>query len=123
MSFQMKVWGATRKVFSKNNLQVHEIKIDKGGYCSKHYHQSKYNMFIILEGRLLVTMYGDHFEDKVILLPMQDITIPPLIYHRFEALDYTHALEIYWSELHEDDIIREDVGGVRCYAQTSNICP
>jgi hypothetical protein len=33
--------------------------------------------------------------------------------HKFEAIEETEALEIYWSELSEHDIVRTDIGGIK----------
>jgi mannose-6-phosphate isomerase-like protein (cupin superfamily) len=119
MIMKGKVWGDTSALFNKNNVEVHLINIKKGGFCSKHYHQHKYNLFIILEGKLKITEWHTNNKDQVTL---EDITIlqsgmsyyvNPLVYHRFEALEDTKALEIYWVELSESDIVREDQGGIK----------
>ena len=112
-----KVWGNTSTLFSKNNVEVSRIEIKKGGYCSKHRHDYKYNLFFVEEGKLLVTIFREDanttIEDKTIL-EKHDITyVEPNIFHFFEALEDTIAYEIYWVEIDKKDIIRESVGGMR----------
>jgi hypothetical protein len=38
--------------------------------------------------------------------------VKPKEYHLFEALEDTIAYEIYWTELSQNDIIRETSGGL-----------
>lgn len=115
MITQGKVWGKTSPLFNKNNVEIHAIKINRGGFCSKHAHKHKYNKFIILEGELKITVWKDYgtgiLEDVTILVAGQECTVSPGDYHMFEAKQETHALEIYWVEINDNDIIRENVGG------------
>ena len=39
---QGKVWGQTQPLFNKNNVEIHRIETNKGGYCSKHKHEFKH---------------------------------------------------------------------------------
>ena len=40
--------------------------------------------------------------------------IPPGLEHRFEVLEDTKALEVYWvNELNTNDIVRVDSGGMK----------
>ena len=49
-----KVWGNTKNIFCKNNVEVHRIEAQKGGYSSKHKHNYKYNAFFVERGRLII---------------------------------------------------------------------
>lgn len=117
MQVQGKVWGASYPLFSKNNVEMAAISIKKGGYCSKHLHQAKYNKFIVNKGKLKVTIWKDYgkeiLADVTVLLSGMEHTVAPGEYHMFEALEDTEALEIYWVELDSNDIRRVDHGGVR----------
>ena len=66
-SIQGKFWGTTRCFFENSSSEVHYIEANKGGYCSRHYHQNKWNRFIILEGSLKITIYKEGGEDVTIL--------------------------------------------------------
>jgi quercetin dioxygenase-like cupin family protein len=126
MNIQGKVWGETRLLFNKNNVEVHFVDIKKGGYCSKHLHRYKYNRFIVMSGKLKVTIWKDYgtevLEDVTIVQTTGECTVAPGDYHRFEALEHTQAFEIYWTELSENDIVREDHGGLSEDEKASSLC-
>ena len=109
---QGKFWGTTRCFFENSSSEVHYIEADKGGYCSRHYHQDKWNRFIVLDGKLKVTIYKEKSEDVTILTDGMFSDVPPGVEHRFEALKNTKALEVYWTnDLDPGDIVRKDTGG------------
>lgn len=110
-----KVWGQTSIIFSANNVQVSRIVGKLGGFCSKHHHENKFNMFWVESGKLLIKSWMDYsLIDETTLLPTQQCIIPPRIPHMFEVLeDNTIAYEIYWVELDQKDIQRENVGGLK----------
>lgn len=122
MNIQGKAWGFTKPIFNKNNVEIHDLFIHKGGYCSKHKHNSKFNKFIVKKGVLKVSIwknYGaDVLEDVTILTENSECTVPPGDFHSFEALEDTEALEIYWVELRTDDIERTNHGGRKNPLQT-----
>lgn len=125
MIIQGKVWGITTPLFNKNNVELHIIKIKKGGFCSKHLHKHKYNRFIVLEGQLKISIWKDYgtetLEDVSILDHSQECTVSPGDFHKFEALEDTTALEIYWVELSTNDIARLDHGGIKNGASDMDI--
>lgn len=108
-----KIWGETHLVFSNNNIQINQIHIKKGGRCSKHMHNHKNNIFFVQSGRLLVEQWTkENIVDSTILTAEEKMEIPSQIFHRFTALEDTRALEIYYQDIDNEDIIREDVGSV-----------
>lgn len=116
MKIQGKVWGDTSPLFDKNNVEIHYVNIVKGGYCSKHKHESKFNRFVILKGKLKVTIWKEYaneiLEDITYIGAGDECTVPPGDFHKFEAIDDTVLLEIYWVELSKNDIVRLDHGGI-----------
>lgn len=113
-SVQGKVWGTTQCIFGDNNVEVWRINVKKGGYCSEHRHRNKYNVFYVECGRLQVTVTKDGMNDITILTSGMSTSIPPGEQHRFEALEDTIALEIYYIRLDPDDIERFSQGGLKC---------
>jgi quercetin dioxygenase-like cupin family protein len=109
-----KIWGKTMPIFNLNNVEVHRIEIEKGGYCSKHTHQFKSNMFYIESGILEVRQWqtDSNIIDKTILCSGDQTIVPPSVSHQFFALEDTIAYEIYSVSLDTNDIIRETFGGV-----------
>lgn len=125
MIIQGKTWGQTSPIFNHNNTEIHYVKINAGGYCSKHFHKHKFNRFVMLSGQLKVTIWneyanGEFLEDVTIIDAGFETTIPPGKYHRFEAMTDCILLEIYWVDLITDDIVRADHGGMK-NAQKANI--
>ena len=110
---QGKIWGETQSLFNKNNVEIHRIETKKGGYCSKHKHNYKYNCFYVEKGKLEITVWCNGYDlvDKTILSTGEATTVPPTEYHMFKALEDTVCYEIYWVELSKDDIVRENCGG------------
>ena len=112
-----KVWGNTSMIFHENNVEMSRIEVKKGGYCSKHKHQHKFNLFFIEKGILKITVYrqdaGQTMEDITILKDRDSTYVEPSLFHCFEALEDTVAYEIYWTELDVNDIERETVGGIK----------
>lgn len=113
-----KYWGLTRRVFFQNNVEVHYMEIKPGGYCSEHHHAMKYNRFIVLDGQLVVRTWKsgeNEYPDIVELNAFDEYTIKPGIIHKFENVGQSvcKALEIYWTELSTDDIVRRTIGGSR----------
>lgn len=114
MNIQGKVWGQTQSLFLKNNVEIHRIEVKQGGYCSKHKHEHKYNAFFVERGQLKITIWKNDYDliDETIISDKQMSTVKPQEYHMFEAIEDTIAYEIYWCEISDDDIIRQNCGGI-----------
>jgi len=112
MNTQGKVWGITGCLIRRDNFEVHRIEAQQGGYCSKHKHAHKYNMFYVEEGALEILIWNGKHADRTVLHAGQYATVPPTVYHRFRALESTLAFEIYWVALEGEDIERDDAGGM-----------
>jgi tellurite resistance-related uncharacterized protein len=116
MNIEGKVWGTTIKLYEGNNVEFHKIHAVKGGYCSMHCHQSKYNKFIVEKGALKITEMRNRenmLEDITILKLGDEHVVQPGVYHMFEALEDTDAYEVYYVELDTNDIHRLNQGGRR----------
>ena len=114
---QGKFWGTTRCVFSYDNMEIWEINIEKGGFCSEHFHDAKWNRFVIFKGKLKVTIFldkhGKEPVDETILEPGGCTDVPPGQWHMFEALEDVEGIEVYWTTLDPSDITRRTQGGLR----------
>lgn len=116
-TLQSKIWGLTTNLFSSPYVEVHLIKVNPGGFCSRHIHEKRWNSFYILKGSLDVLIYrkyGDkEFEEKTTLKVGECSDVPPQVEHRFQCNEYCEALEIYWvDEIEGSDIVRKDNGGL-----------
>ena len=110
---QAKYWGTTQCVFVSETSEVHMMKINSGGFSSKHKHEKKWNRFIVISGKLKVIIYRDKGEEEIILGPGDITDVESGVYHRFINLEEeTLCAEVYWiPALSEIDITREDTGG------------
>lgn len=123
MNTQGKIWGNTAELFNKNNVEIHRIETNKGGFCSKHKHEHKYNAFFVERGKLLVTVWKNDYNliDQTIIGDQQMTIVKPGEFHKFESLEDTIAYEIYWVELSSSDIVRENCGGNRTNENATDI--
>ena len=118
---QGKFWGSTRCLFVNESCEMHCFEANKDGYCSKHYHENKWNRFVVLSGRLKVIIFKDSGQDETILTAGMFSDVPPKVDHKFEALEDTTALEIYWTDgLDPSDIVRKDSGGMKSNENEKN---
>lgn len=112
LSKQGKIWGFTQEIFNKNNVSINRISIKKNSCCSKHYHEYKTNIFWVESGEILIEEWKKEYNliDKTILKKGEYCSISPKTNHRFTGLADSVVYEIYYVELIENDIIREDTG-------------
>ena len=110
---QTKIWGTTQEIWTGNNVEFHRIDIATNGFCSKHCHDYKFNMFFVEQGELWVDVWETADEvNRTIIKTGESTIIEPKKYHKFIAPIPTVAYEIYWVKLFKEDIIRETWGGV-----------
>lgn len=112
-----KIWGKTRQIMANPNCEVHHASIDRGTWCSRHYHAWKWNLFYVISGELEVQFFNNEFS----VIPVTAYTVrageqfkvPPRQWHRFEAVGSpVELIEVYWAEeVLAGDIIRADTGG------------
>ena len=107
-----KVWGTTELVERNGVLEFHRIVTKKGGVCSKHLHEYKWNGFFVEKGKLVIRVWQKDYElcDETVLLQGQYTKVKPGLLHQFESLEDTIAYELYWAEFPEKDICRDTVG-------------
>ena len=112
MKKQGKVWGETARIFVGNNVEMHRIVGKKGGWCSKHKHDHKFNMFFCESGTLKITEWKEDSGtvDETTLKTCDSCVVPPGSYHKFDVEEDCVAYEIYWVTLDGSDIDREDHG-------------
>ena len=116
---QGKVWGSTQSIFRSDDTEVNFINARAGWQCSEHFHNRKYNRFYVISGRLRITIFGEQSNDVTELGPGMCTDVPSGVYHKFEAVEDSLAIEIYWvGGLDPDDIVRRTIGG-----QTRNSSP
>ena len=110
-----KIWGSTELILANNSLEFHKIEFRKGGVCSKHKHEYKWNGFYVVYGKLKIRVWQKAYElvDETILKAGDFTKVKPGLFHSFEALDDGVAFELYWAEFNHSDIERESVGHLK----------
>ena len=112
MTIAGKVWGQTELVEANGALEFHRIDMNKGGVCSKHLHEFKWNGFYVESGTMLVRIWQKEYDlvDETILAAGDYCKVKPGLFHQFECLESGVAFELYWAEFNHHDIQRESVG-------------
>ena len=107
-----KVWGLTGLIEANGVLEFHRIEMNRGGTCSKHLHEYKWNGFFVESGKMLVRVWQKDYNlvDETILEAGQYTKVKPSVYHQFECLESGVAFELYWAEFNHSDIKRASVG-------------
>ena len=53
--WEQKIWGKTRCVeHDEGKYSKHELQVEKGGFCSVHWHSNKLNKFILKSGQVRI---------------------------------------------------------------------
>lgn len=101
-----KDWGVVRYIHRGPHTEVHHTSIRKGGVSSvgaMHRHLAKHNDFYVVLGCLFIHTGGS----VRTLHAGEHCSIPPGVWHRFEALTDVELIEIYYlSPIDTGDIER-----------------
>jgi len=110
-----KVWGETTPLIINHLIEIHKVRADPGGYCSKHSHTRKWNAFIVVEGHLKIKVWKKDYDlvDETLLGPGDITTVKPGEFHQFEVRGRSRCVfyEVYYLEGLGPDINRESCGG------------
>jgi len=110
MQRTLQIWGERWLLRSDSTHATSVLFLKKGTRCSFHYHQAKYNLFVVLEGKIGIrTKYGE-----VVLTKGQEFTTAPgeEWKHEFRVYEKAVVIEEMFVSYAEDDIVRQDIGGV-----------
>jgi mannose-6-phosphate isomerase-like protein (cupin superfamily) len=113
-----KVWGKTRSLHIDRNCEVHHATIEPHTWCSRHYHDWKWNLFYVIAGELEVQFFSTQDDTEpywtAVVRQGQSLKVAPRKWHRFESRcrEPVQLIEVYWAEeVLANDIVRADVGG------------
>ena len=107
-----KIWGETELILANSSCELHRIDYRKGGVCSKHKHEWKWNGFYVVSGQMKIRVWQNDYDlvDETVLNPGDFTAVKPGAYHTFEGLEDGVAFELYWANFSHNDIIRENTG-------------
>lgn len=117
MNWEKKIWGWTRETGNERPLKsTHELLLERGGFCSLHYHVGCNNKFEVTAGVVrVVWSYGGRLGAKIIE-PGEGFFVPANLPHQFQVIQDGSMIEIYEPVSPEhavkyDDIVRLTIGG------------
>jgi len=106
MERESKIWGERWMVRKDSTHAVSALFIKKGYRCSWHKHEQKYNLFVVLEGKIeIITHNGGGTVEAG-----QTFTTKPGEWHEFRGIEDSVVIEEMYVQYDESDIIREKVG-------------
>ena len=102
-----KIWGTNEERHSNDVSSVNILRVKKGGTCSLHTHDSKFNTFYVISGLLRLIL---PYVTKINIAPGKSFTVFPRSEHKFQALEDTVAVEIMFVKYDPHDIDRKELG-------------
>jgi len=113
MKREHKVWGERWLIRQDSTHAVSYLKIKTGFRCSWHKHNTKYNLFVVLKGKIgVVTEEIDGIKRESILYQGHCFSVRPEEWHEFRAYEDSEVIEEMYVSYCEQDIIRQSQGGV-----------
>ncbi len=108
MERTIKTWGEKANIFKNDLCEVSVLDLLPKQRCSWHYHQTKWNLFYVLEGQLFIKTHWGIAE----INPGQVFTTRPREMHEFQtALKPCKVVEIMYVCYDPEDIERQELGG------------
>ena len=111
MMRESKVWGERWLVRKDSTHATSFLKLKAGYECSFHSHREKYNLFVVIQGRVGVVTEQFDGNSEVVLGPGECFTTKPGEKHKFVVREDSEMIEEMYVEYREDDIQRENEGG------------
>lgn len=103
-----KSWGEKNNFFQNDTCEVSVLYLEPNQRCSWHRHEAKYNLFYVLDGKLVLKLEDGETE----VLPGQIFTTIPGEFHEFQTRELdTICIEVMYVKYDAHDIIRTIVGG------------
>lgn len=119
-NWESKNWGRVLHCFNNPQASVSFLETKEGYQCSRHYHEDRANVFIVISGAITVQHWrGDDptLVEKT-LKEGDSYTVPSQEVHRFQVVESGQVIEVYYpddghggGEVRLDDIVRLSIGG------------
>jgi mannose-6-phosphate isomerase-like protein (cupin superfamily) len=112
MMREAKVWGERWLIRKDSTHAVSFLKLKARTRCSWHKHREKYNLFVVLWGKVGIRCEQiDGSVSETILTHGDSFTTKPGQAHEFVAYESSGMIEEMYVEYSEEDIQRTDQGG------------
>ena len=94
-----KIWGSTELIEANGSCEFHRIDFIKGGTCSKHKHEFKWNGFYVMSGEMKIRVWQKDYDlvDETILKAGDFTAVKPGLYHSFEGIESGVAFEFAYA--------------------------
>jgi mannose-6-phosphate isomerase-like protein (cupin superfamily) len=113
MDRQHKIWGERWLIRQDSTHATAFLKMKKGFRCSWHRHQTKYNLFVVLYGKVgIITEELEGIKRESILTEGNCFITRPGQWHEFRVYENSGMIEEMYVEYNEADIERKILGGV-----------
>jgi len=107
-----KTWGEKWNLFRNDLCEVSLLYLKPNRRCSYHKHQTKFNLFFVVTGKLFIKMHDGVEVGITEVLARQSFTTRPLEPHEFQTKKSPAiVIEIMYVKYDPKDIEREDQGG------------
>lgn len=107
---EQKCWGERWIIRADSTHTTNLLTLKAGTRCSWHKHEHKWNIFVVIAGRVLVICENEPTD--AVLGPGDYLEIAPGVMHEFQVLESGIMLEEMFVEYDDEDIQREIEGGV-----------
>lgn len=112
MQREVKIWGERWLIRKDSTHAVSFLDLKEGTKCSWHKHDTKYNLFVVLDGQLTLRIEELGEVKEINLFHGEEFTIKPGQWHLFECrVSNTQVIEEMYVEYNEADIYRMSKGG------------
>lgn len=112
MDQQHGTWGVRLRTFKTDSCLVTILYLDPHKRCSWHKHDTTYNQFFVIQGKLGVKTDIGPVDKTTILTEKQSFTVKPGITHEFITYDEPTIIEeVAYIKYDESDIKRARLGG------------
>jgi len=108
---ESKVWGERWLIRQDSTHATSLLLLKKGYECSWHSHQTKFNLFVVLNGRVEIITEQLDGPATISLTKGECFTTRPGEKHKFRVIESGSMIEEMYVEYNEEDIQRENVGG------------
>jgi len=106
MERTQKVWGERWLIRQDSTHAVSFLKLRADTRCSWHFHVTKHNLFVVLNGKVgIKTEHGE-----VILTEGQEFMVEPMVWHEFRVYEDSEMIEEMYVSYDESDIERKELG-------------
>lgn len=105
---ERKLWGERWLIYGDSTHTTNLLMLKKGRRCSWHRHQCKWNLFVVLSGKVGIRT----IDGETILHMGEEFTVAPGEMHEFKIYEDGMMIEEMFVKYDDGDILRKESGGI-----------